>query len=330
MNEKPLVNPIAIKQLPFFKKGCLVFVRSGHELEESSRHYRCKEHCKSESGEQQIKKENLRKNFQYFAEKFCFELENIADIGNELLKKHLAKLITSAFDGNKQDILDATIASMDRDVKNIKSVRAEKIYEETGAYKGGGKIKKEDITTFKNIFIEQQKDLQPMHLFAVLISYMKTLSDPRYRKHLGRGLALITKKIYLSDRGKIVEVEFERWGWYILNYIDHHIPGYLSGLEKKGIVITNGADEILDLEIEDAIAYFNDGNFLDAMHWFDVGSISDLFTVPQTMIKAMDAGPEDVQKAMVMFLEFMKNNPSAQLATGLYPAVGKGIKRKKW
>lgn len=330
MKKKILINPITIKKFPFFKSGSVVFADSGHELEESSKHYRCKKHCKSGSGEMQIKKENLQKNFQYFAEKFCIDQKKGIAIGERLLDKYLIKLLIGiGYPSGKQEILDSTVTVMSEDLKNIKSIKAEDEYRKTGKFKGGGKIKKEDVKDFKDAYVGFQKDIQPIHLFSVLLSYTKTLSDPRYRKYLGRGLALIAKKIFISNDGKIVKVEFERWGWYVLSYINEQVPSYLFNLKQRGVKITNGDDEVLGLDIEEAINYFKDTNFLDAMHWFDVKVLYDLFNIPQKMMQAMKGGPQDVQKATIEFLEFMNDNPLALFAANFFPAVGKAIKVKK-
>lgn len=328
MKEKIIDSPIEIEQLPFFKKGTLVYAESGHELELSDRHYRCKEHCKTDTGEKQIKKENLEKNFTYYVQKFRLEPKVAEKINNDLMKKYLIDLLTDPDIEGKQEVMDTTIRAMDEDLKNIKSVKAEDEYYETGEYKGGGKIAKEDIKTFEDAFIAKQREILPQHLFAVLLSYLKTLSDPNYANHLGQGLALISKKIYISNDGKILQIEFERWGWYIMNYINKRIPNYLGDLKGKGVDITNGYDAITDLGIREAIEEFRGSNFLEAMNWLDVSSLSKLFEILRGVIKAMQGSPEDIQLATLQVLDFMNTNQLAQFASQMLPAVGK-VKLKK-
>ena len=330
MKKKIINNQIQLEPLPFFKKGSLVYAKSGHELEMSDRYYRCSKHCKTTSGEKQIKKENLEKNFTYFAQKFCIDPEKGVSIGNELLKKHLVELLVgTGFGDGKQEILDHTINVMDQSIKKIDSVKAEDDYIKMGKFKGGGKIKKEDAKDFENIFVAKHEEMRPIHLFAVLLSYMKTFSDERYAKHLGRGIALVTKKIYLSNTGKVEKIELERWGWYVMNYINRHIPDYLTNLKKSGVIITNGYDEILNMNIVEAIEYFKGSNFMEAMNWFDTGNLHTLFDIPQKVMKSMEGGPEDLNKMMLQFMEFINNNPIAQFSTYLLPAVGKQLKVKK-
>ncbi len=330
MEEKNTINEIKIEPIPFFKKDTLAYSKSGHELEESDRHYRCKEHCKTESGEKQIRKERLQSNFNYYVQKLRLEPEKAEKVSNDLMRKYLISLLMESDDGiiGKQEVLDTTIRVMDEDLKNIKSVKAEDEYYETGQFKGGGRLKKEDIETFEDTFVTKQKEILPQQLFAVLLSYLKTLSDPRYARHLGRGLALISKKIYISNEGKIEKIEFERWGWYVLNYIDKRFPDYLNSLKQKGVVITNGYDKIIEMDINEAVHSFKGSNFLEATNWLDVDSLSTLFEILRNVIKSMTGGPEDIQKATLQMLDFMNTNPLAQFASQMLPAVGK-IKLKK-
>ena len=247
---------------------------------------------------------------------------------DDLMKKYLIDLLTDPDIDGKQEVLDTTIRAMDEDLKNIKSVKAEDEYFKTGNYKGGGTISKEDIKTFEEAFVAKQVEILPQHLFAILLSYLKTLSDPAYAKYLGQGLALISKKIYISNDGKILKIEFERWGWYILNYFDRRFPNYLNSLKEKDVIITNGYDAITELEIREAINEFRGSNFYEALNWLDVGSLSDLFGILRGVIKAMKGSPEDIQMATLQVLDFMNTNPLAQFASQMLPAVGK-VKLKK-
>ena len=308
-----------------------MYAKSEHELELSDKHYRCKKHCKSKTGERQIKEEYLQKRFTYFAQKFRLEQKDCEHVADKLLKKYLINLLVDSDEAEyKQKILDTTVRVMDEDMKNIKSIKAEDEYYKTGKYKGGGKYKKKDMKTFEDAFAAKQKDILPQQLFAVLLSYFKTLSDPKFAKHLGQGLALISKKIYISNDGKILKIEFERWGWYILNYIDKNVPNYLHNLKKKGVIITNGYDEITDMDIMEAVKCFKGSNFLEAMHWFDVDSLYKLFEACKGVTKSMQGSPEDIQKATLNMLDYMNTNPLAQFASGLLPAIGKvKVKMKK-
>ena len=331
MKEKTINNPIKIEPLPFFKKGSLVYAESGHELELSDGYYRCAEHCKSDTGERQIKAENLEKNFTYYAQKFTLDQKAAGKISDELMKKYLIDLLTEPDIEGKQEVLDTTIRAMDEDLKNIKSVKAEDEYYETGKFKGGGKISKEDIKTFEDALLAKQREILPQHLFAVLLSYLKTLSDPNYSKYLGRGLALISKKIYISNDGKIQKIEFERWGWYIMKYFDKRFPNYLNNLKEQGVIISNGYDEITELDISEAVRAFKGSNFQEVMNWLDVDSLSKLFEILRGVINAMKGSPEEIQTATLQVLDFMNTNQLAQFATQMLPAVGKvKIKRKKW
>ena len=124
MKEKTINNPIKIEPLPFFKKGSLMYEKSGHVLELSDGYYRCSEHCKSDTGEKQIKAENLEKNFSYYVQKFRLEQKDAGKISDELMKKYLIDLLTEPDIEGKQEVLDTTIRAMDEDLKNIKSVKA--------------------------------------------------------------------------------------------------------------------------------------------------------------------------------------------------------------
>lgn len=325
---KQLIN---IK-IPFFKDGSLIYEESTHTLRVSDRYYRCDLNCRGkceQKNEKQIKKIDLEKRFHNLSLKFRFKQEKGSAIGEELLNKYLPKiLLDSTFNSGRQEVLDTTLKVMDEDEKNITSVRSEDLYIKTGKFKGGGKIKKEDIKTFKDTFVKQQKEFEPLYLFGLLLSYIKTLSNLQFEKHTGHNLSQIIKKIYLSNEGKIVKIEFENFGWYILNYINRYIPDYLF-IIKNDVEISNPKNDFLSLEIEEAIKYFEEDSLEVKSKDLGSNALYDLLNIPKIILSGAKSSPEDLQKATLHFFNFINSDPAAQFIAPIIPFLGKSVKIRK-
>ena len=73
-----------------------------------------------------------------------------------------------------------------------------------------------------------------MVLFGYLIGLVVAMSSNTEPAERARNLALVCKKVYLSNDKKIVSVEFEKWGWYILNFIKRYKSDYMTNFNKAG------------------------------------------------------------------------------------------------
>lgn len=230
----------AFKKVPYFRDGSLVFENSGHVLTRSDRHYRCILDCNQkceEITEWQINAENIRRKFSRFSLKFAISPDEAKRISKKLIKVFLHKAVDEGLEDNPQDeVIETTLIASAQDI--VKD----------------GKMKKGDISTMNEMLLKKQKNSSHYLLFGGLVEALSDFSHTK--KNQGQFLALITKKIYLSDKGKITKLEMENLGWYILNYIDKNIPNYLYNLKKSGVEIINKDQEIADMDLFEASEYF--------------------------------------------------------------------------
>ena len=134
--------------------------------------------------------------------------------------------------------------------------------------------------------------------------------------------AIRTSVAYLSD----ISVFHGKVPKYLWSY--DTLPNYLNNLKEQGVIISNGYDEITDLEISEAVRVFKGSNFNEVMNWLDVDSLSKLFEILRGVINAMKGSPEEIQTATLQVLDFMNTNQLAQFASQMLPAVKVKIKKK--
>ena len=270
---------------PFFKAGSLRFASSGHDLVLSGRNYRCSLSCRGSCKEKepQPNKEKIERNFSRYALKFRFE-------GGKKFEEFTLGLIRNVLHG----MIDSKDWGEDIQLGEEIDERLDMMKDEL---KSTGNILEEDINKIENNYAKLSAVNPQLLLIAVMIGVLKSFSEIENEMDMGRELAILCKRIYITDTGKIKEILLERWGWYILNYIDKNISSYIAGLEKKGIKITNKKDdEILSLDLKDAVKYFDKNNFDDALHSYGTNFFYNLFSMSKIFIDPIVQGKTNFEQ----------------------------------
>lgn len=288
----------------FFKPSCLVFKNSGHALTLSDRNYRCVSSCKGECDkkEPQINQRTLERSFADMAKNFEIEEASFGKLYRKMLVDYLPVLIVEAEEkAEAQDeILKATLAVMKQEVE------------------AGKKIKKSDEKDFKEAFSEEKNASYILVLFAYLVAVVSIFSKKEHEKDFGKTLALITKHVYLSDKGKIEGIELEKWGWYIINFIDKNYPDYLLKLRQNSVNILNVKEDFCDFKPLEAVHYFESQNIEIAISEYKTFYYYNLLTKIQNTTEILMTGNTDaIPRAMLeLFTEFGKD-PQVIFATHL-------------
>lgn len=294
-------NPLKPKMSAFFRKETLVFKTSGHLLRKSDRHYRCDLSCrgKCKENEPQLNKENFERNFSRFAKKFSIEKKTAERLWKKMISKYLIQIIEQTEEKVKvpENSLHATLAVM-----NLELTKK-------------GKLKKSDIKDFESSFIASQGADSSLTLFAYAAGFIKALSYDESERQAGTSLALLARKIYLSNTGKIVGIELEKWGWYILNYINREESQYLFQLRKNGVEIYNEDNAVNKMEFAKALEYFEETKLLEAMSTnVDQEFLMIMTVLKKTITNLTEGDLKTNQTELRVFFEMLASNPKVQTA----------------
>ena len=290
---------------PLFRQGTLIFKESGHPLRISDRHYRCDLDCKRKCHlkEPQIKRDTLDTAFSRLTEGLEIDTITMKAIYKDVMKSYFVDVLFENFDEKdaQQDIIDTSIAAMRADLEV------------------GNPMELEDVPDVQNAFVRIQQLDYPSLLFSYLMGTIAAFSEHRRPAERARNLALITKSIEISKDKKIVGIEFERWGWYILNFVKKYKPDYLK---KFSIKVLNTEDEILGLPLNEAMRYFNADNFNEALHNHNASEIYPVFGMMKTMTTALISGdPKEMQAAVVEMMTTLTQLPAAEFSTRIKPLL---------
>lgn len=313
------IKQILIKTQDYFKSGTVVFLNSGHPLCLSNNHYRCQLDCNhkcEEKKEGQFKKEYFERNFSRFAKNFQIQKYEVEILRKKFMRKYFMDVLLGVEETNqgKEEIVEANISNMKENLEKGKSVK---------------RIANETLDEL----VEINRDEYPLILFSYLIGLMATLSKPEEEKWLGQALALITKRVEISDGGTIEQIEFERWGWYVLNLINKNSINYLWKIKnEKGVKILNDTkDELIEKGILEAIDYFKESDFEDALHNHMPDTQYQYYAVVKNLMKGMYEGDtEALQKALTETVERMANDPIFQAMGEVLPIKAKRVWFKKF
>jgi hypothetical protein len=77
-----------------------------------------------------------------------------------------------------------------------------------------GKIKKSDEKDFYDNYVKLLKAEHPIMLFGMTLGIMRLILNKLPEAEAGRSLALLVKRIYVTNSGGIHSIELERWAWY--------------------------------------------------------------------------------------------------------------------
>ena len=318
------------KKPPFFKSGTLVFQQSGHGLTLSDKYYRCILDCKQEcniNDEKQIKKETLERAFSRLATEFKLSQKATDSFGPKVIKEMLCRIIMDEDDLIYFDeSLDATFSVMREEFMGIETMEDREIFDKTHKPLKEGQISEKIISDFEESFANKAKKKYRFWLFGCVLSTLRAFSNPKNNEaDCGYTLAYLCRRISLANDGKIIGLELERWGWYILNFIDRKIPNYLYKLAQKGIKITNKEDKLLSLDLYDAIKFF-DGDETDALHNHEFSLIPKYFFEVRKFVDMIaDGDDKKMRQEMLAFYASFMTNPVFAFGVESSPMLAKKI-----
>jgi len=237
----------------FFPKGSLVFSKSDHALTIDKDYYVCAKRQKRQCNhakETRIKREVLERAFSRLAMKFVIPNtdENLHVFDRYILGKVLHTLVDEIIEQPRNtEYFDSTLAVIKEDVEF-----------------GDKKQFKEDMRDIKGAYTAKLRQDDILPITTLLLGTSLTFLRPDVSEiQMGRIIAFLSKKIYLSDSGKIEKIELTKLGSYIIQYIGKYIPEYTKSLNHLLIGTINFesfefkdiAKKIRRSEIENMLPY---------------------------------------------------------------------------
>lgn len=226
-----------IKKIPFFSKGSLVFKESGHTLIKDRQIYRCSEKAKNKchrKTERELNAKNLESRFSDLVEKFYLPEGEATRIFDHLIELYIKALrLSGRRDMNLGNLLASTGNLIIADLKE------------------GKEYQKSDFLTFKRTYFDLIKNFYSdlligdamEFLFSItknqiekddMDSFLKKLLNTTKRE-IGHAFALHIKHVCLSNDGRIENIEFEPFAWFLLNYFMNMAKEY-TPTATKGFV----------------------------------------------------------------------------------------------
>jgi|GEM_PF-2086102 len=299
-----------MKKKPFFKPKSLTFKNSGHTLTLSKESYRCVRDCKGkcDQKEPQINKRRLERNFSNLAQEFEIKDNSFGKIYGGVFAEYLPIILIEALKNAEQqdEVIDTTLEVMQKEIE-LKNI-----------------IKKSDKKDLREALAKQNSATFLLVLFGYLLGFAGTFSYKENEKEWGKTLALITKNIYLSEQGKIESILLEKWGWYIVNFVNKYYPDYISKIKQKGVSILNEKEDYCNYGLMDAVHYFENQDFQISMSDYKNNQYYNLLEKFQGHLETLaSSNIQEVQKSNIMLYNEMAKNPQMIMAENLSIIVGK-------
>jgi len=207
--------PKKLQKSPFlyFAPSVITFQQSGHTLTRDKAYYVCsqKQKGKCKLPEHTLKARNLERSFARFAKKF--EIPH-AEKETILIKKVLGKIMHDQVDDWIEsdafnEIFEASTEMMKEDIK-------------TGNTKEFNKNAKEAIKS-----LDDATNTATEYLAGIMTGVAITFASRKISEaDAGMTLAWLSEKIYLSDKGKIVNLKLYLVGDFIFQFFRQNITGY--------------------------------------------------------------------------------------------------------
>jgi hypothetical protein len=195
-------------------------------------------------------------------------------------------------------------------------------------FKKTGKIKKADVKDFEVTYLKQKQIDYSMILAGMTFDILRSITtNADIVSNRSKTFARIIKKIYLSDEGEILQLEFQPWGWYLMHLFDKNEPNYLASV-KKNVKIVNTSNEAGGKKLSEAALYFATTGPDEALGQ-DVSVTKEWIKLLSDMFKSLLK--HDVQganQAQLVLLNMMRNLPSLELLSGIAPAFEQKPKRR--
>lgn len=193
-----------------------------------------------------------------------------------------------------------------------------------------GKVLKSDFRDFESSLLQQRQVDYSMALAGISFDLLRAITpesqDPMAR---AKTFARIVKHLCLSNDGKIIKIEFESWGRYLLRLINRNVVGYLDKVKKRRVQIVNQSNELEGKKLAEAAMYFALAKPDDALG-HDTSATMHWITLMSEMMKAIAKNDvQGSQKAQLIMLGMMKEFPMAELLTAIAPALEQKPKLSK-
>lgn len=287
---------------PFFKPGSARFYGSKHILIKDGKYYRCgkasNQFCKTH--DRRILAESVERNFSRLAKKMHRDKLDLNNTCKKVMKENLVDLIFEVEEKTEEkDVLaNATLSAMKEDVAE------------------GRKSKRSDQKDYLENYMNTMRVEHPVMLFGITIGMIRMIASDLPEAEMGRSLALLSKNIYITDRGQIESIELERWAWYSLHAIAKHEQIDLNEMAHD-LKISNGPDPICELGITDAAQRFDTEDMPEAMN--------ENFLVPVTIMKFMkdclenifSEGTEEMNEKNIELFHKFQNDPLLKVVFGM-------------
>ncbi len=283
-----------LKKIPYFKKGTLVFLESGHKLHLSDRYYRCTKKAQNicSANEKRILQKTLETAFSRYASGLHLKKENSGKYFKQLLKDNLFDL----FDDTMFDMDDTDDRIENTTLLIREDLEKKKIMQES------------DFKELEELHKKQCDNQKPLWLLGYAFGMLKVLVNPNGKADIGRNLAQLTRHIYLSNDGKIKEIEFEPWGWYILSeMVERWESGFVNQLLKNKIKVRNTLDtELKELGITEATKQFSNIKRPLGKNFMEGDSIISML---HGVVKMLLSNGEEQKIVMFELMDKLKNDP---------------------
>ncbi len=226
----------------YFPGGVLMFQESGHTLTKDKDHYVCsqkqKGKCK-ESKEKRIKAELLERNFSRLAMKFSLPEGNEDFFMRQVVAKIFHTLIDESItntqeNDQKGDLFRFGVEALEAENKAGNKKEFERAFKDTKDGYMHQRMEENKVISFTAI------------LLAVTMTFAK---NQKSEAEIGKVVAYLSKEVYLSDDGKILNIHLHKLGNYIIQYIEKYVPEYTKPSREFLVEV----DKFDDLEFKTVI-----------------------------------------------------------------------------
>jgi hypothetical protein len=290
---KESIKPTGIKKYPYFRKGVLAFEKSGHTLTRDRAYYVCSKKQKRQCVEPEvrtIKAEDLERRFSYLTKTFM-----IPEKAKERVIKEMFRGIFSAFVDNLLDSHDFyELIGLTTD-----ALKTEVKAGDTTNFKGDAKTIKAQM--------EKIAEKNTRLITAITLATVIILAKPKpKRDEIGKVIAYLSEKVYLSNDGKITKIVLCPLGDYIFQFLRKQMPEYTKPF--KWFAFTRMPDPPPFRKVLDTITTEGLGEMVPPV----VASTDVITGMFQVISKMFTMSPEQATNALI----YMDNSPAFWAGAG--------------
>lgn len=301
MKNKAKSKEFRIKKLPYFKPGSLVFRGSGHNLIKDGEYYRCGKASNQlcDFHDRRVKSETLERAFSRLAKNLHQKQVDLEPMFKKIMQDGFVELLFGMDERTlgKDELGEATLEVMKEDVES------------------GKKIKKSDEEDFYENYMNNLRAEHPIMLFGLALGVGRLIGNKLPEAEMGRSLALLSKRIYITDRGTIHSIELERWAWYSIQLASKHA---LLDIEKftEKLKVVNEPDALHRLSVSEAALKFDTEDFPSALNENFLVPVVMMKYIKESLDNILTEDPEEMKKNSLELLNEFQNNPVLRILFG--------------